>query len=81
MKQCDCLKPIIDGIKKNYPDYQNIAPPLELFSGRIYLNFTADKPSRGGKMKQVNVPVLLSKCPICGKQYEDDKEAAEIEDI
>lgn len=71
MKQCDCHKIIIDGIKKQYPEYQNIVPPIELLSGRIYSNFTADKPSRG-KMKQVDVPVLLSKCPFCGRKYKDE---------
>lgn len=73
MKQCDCVKKIIDGIKKQYPEYEGITPPVELLSGRIYLNFTADKPYRG-KKKQVDIPVLLSKCPFCGKKYLDDEE-------
>jgi hypothetical protein len=70
------LNQVIAGIKINYPDHENITPPLELLSGRMYLNFTADKPCKG-KMKQVDVPVLLSKCPFCGEKYEDDKEVTE----
>jgi hypothetical protein len=70
------LKRIIDGIKKQYPEYENIISPIEMFSGRMYLSFTADKPCKG-KMKQVDVPVLLSKCPFCGEKYEDDKEVTE----
>lgn len=71
--ECEELKNIIQAIQKHYPDYENISPPVELLSGRMYLNFTADKPFRG-KMKQVEIPVLLSKCPFCGEKYED-KEA------
>ena len=71
--KCDGLKRVIEGIKKQYPEYENIAPPIEMFSGRIYLSFSADKPYRG-KKKQVDVPVLLSKCPFCGEKYEGESD-------
>lgn len=73
MKQCNCLTQIIDGIKKNYPEYEDVTAPVELLTGRIYLNFTADKPYRG-KKKHVDIPVLLSKCPFCGEKYKDENE-------
>ena len=67
---CDCIKKGKEAIQKQFPDYENISPPLEVLSGRLYLTFTADKPYRG-KKKQVNIPVLLSKCPMCGEKYKD----------
>ena len=73
MKHCECIGQVIEGIQKNYPEYEDITAPIELLSGRVYLNFTADKPFRG-KKKRVEVPVLLSKCPFCGEKYQD-KEA------
>ncbi|EXG86187.1 hypothetical protein K413DRAFT_3009 [Clostridium sp. ASBs410] len=42
--------------------------PVELLSGGVYLKFTV---RRNGK-KDKEVPVMLSKCPICGKEYETD---------
>ncbi|OPX46345.1 hypothetical protein CLHUN_01610 [Ruminiclostridium hungatei] len=66
--ECDGLKTVTQAIQKQFSDYENIEPPIELFSGQIYLNFTADKPFRG-KKKQVEIPVLLSKCPFCGEKY------------
>lgn len=70
MKQCDCLEQIVDGITKQHPEYENITSPVELLSGRVYLNFTAYRTVRG-KRKQVDIPVLLSKCPFCGAEYKD----------
>ena len=69
--ECERLKEVTVGIKINYPDCENITPPIELFSGRMYLNFTADRTVRG-KKKQIDIPVLLSHCPFCGKKYESD---------
>jgi hypothetical protein len=69
---CDKLSQVIEAIKKQYPEYENIKPPIEMFSGRMYLSYTADKPFRG-KKKQVCVPVLLSKCPFCGEKYKEDE--------
>jgi len=42
-----------------------------MFSGRMYLSFSANKPYRD-KKKQVDVLVLLSKCPFCGEKYEEE---------
>lgn len=74
MKQCDCVAQVIEGIKESYPGYEDITPPIELLSGKIYLNFTAEIPYRG-KKKQVDIPILLSKCPFCGKPYVKEEEA------
>jgi len=71
--ECDRLNQTIEGIKKQFPHYKNIAPPIELLSGKMYLTFTADKP-HGIKMKQVDVAMLLSRCPLCGEKYEGGDE-------
>ena len=71
MHRCDKLSQVIEGIKKQFPEYENIAPPVEMFSGRMYLSFSANKPYRD-KKKQVDVLVLLSKCPFCGEKYEEE---------
>lgn len=67
---CDELNKLMTVIKEKFPEYENISPPVELFSGKIYLEFAADKPYKG-KKKQVNVPVLLKGCPFCGEKYTD----------
>lgn len=71
--ECEGLKAVIQAIQKHFPEYENISPPIELLSGKLYLDFTADKPFRNKKV-QAKIPVLLSKCPFCGEKYED-KEA------
>lgn len=40
--------------------------PVELLSGRAYITFTA----RNNGKKDKEIPVMLSKCPFCGKEYE-----------
>lgn len=71
--ECERRKQLTEVIKRAYPDYENISAPIELLSGRMYLNFTANRTVRG-KQKQIDIPVLLSHCPFCGEKYE----AAEV---
>jgi hypothetical protein len=73
--KCEQGQRLTEAIKKNYPDCENIAPPVEMLSGRMYLNFTADRIVRG-KKKQIDIPVLLSHCPFCGEKYEDEESSS-----
>ena len=66
---CGCLQNAILKMEQN--GFENIEPPLEFLSGRLYLSFSGNK--KGQKRKR-EIPVLLSKCPFCGKEYEN-KEA------
>jgi len=60
---CNCMKEVEQKFKDNF-DYEEVSGPVEVLSGRAYLSFEVkDK----GKTKQV--PMMLSKCPICGKEY------------
>lgn len=63
--KCDCLQNAISKMEQN--GFENIEPPLEILSGRLYLSFSGNK--KGQKRKR-EIPVLLSKCPFCGKEYE-----------
>lgn len=67
--ECERTKQVMAGLKAACSDCENIAPPLELLSGKMYLTFTADRIVRGRK-KQVEIPVLLSHCPFCGEKYD-----------
>lgn len=70
---CKC----IFDMKKRLEDkgYEYVQPPVEVLSGRVYISFTARE---AGKKKYKEVPVLLSKCPICGKPYERELDPADI---
>lgn len=67
---CNCMNEMVYKLKtmNEKIDYDYIFPPIEMFSGRAYITFIAKKK---GKKKEDKVPVLLSKCPLCGKKYED----------
>ena len=39
--------------------------PVELLSGRAYIDFTV----RRNRKKVKKVSVMLSRCPFCGKEY------------
>lgn len=43
-----------------------MAKQLEMLSGRAYMLFTVKEH---GKKREKQVPMLLLKCPICGKPY------------
>jgi len=74
MKQCNCANEAAKKVAAAYSSYKNVFPPVELLSGRTYLNFTCEKVTKSGRMKQIEVPMLLTKCPFCGKKYEGDLE-------
>lgn len=60
---CNCMKEVEQKFKDNF-GYEEVSGPVEVLSGRAYLSFEVkDK----GKTKQV--PMMLSKCPICGNEY------------
>lgn len=63
---CNCLAEKAKGIKEKL-EFEYVYPPIELISGRAYLNFTAKKT---GKKKEERIPLLLSNCPICGEKYQ-----------
>lgn len=66
---CDCLQNAISKMEQN--GFENIEPPLEILSGRLYLSFSGNKK---GQKKKREIPVLLSKCPFCGKEYENKED-------
>jgi hypothetical protein len=74
MKKCNCAKEMAEKIKEHNPKLESVYAPVELLSGRIYLNFTATITTPKGKKKDQDVPVLLSKCPFCGEKYEATNE-------
>ena len=63
---CNCVQEMIDKITEK--GFENVEAPVELLSGRLYLTFTGYKK---GQKKQREIPVLLSKCPMCGKEYKE----------
>jgi len=62
---CNCMKEMEQKLVEKC-GFDEVDAPVELLSGRVYLTFIA---RRNGK-KDKEVPVMLSKCPICGKEYE-----------
>jgi len=48
--------------------FEEADAPVELLSGRAYLTFTV---RRKGKTNTRQMYLMLSKCPICGKEYEN----------
>lgn len=69
--KCDCAKKMVEKIKETHCEFEDVYPPIELISGRMYINFTGTKKVKG-KKKDVDVPILLSKCPFCGMKQTDD---------
>lgn len=62
---CTCLYEKAEEMKKA-GGYEEVFPPVEMFSGRAYMMFTVKEH---GKKREKQVPMLLLKCPICGKPY------------
>lgn len=73
---CTCIEEIIQRMKLQ-EGYERIQSPIELFSGRVYLSFTVRK---AGKQKLEYEHLLLTKCPICGKAYEEENKSFLDED-
>ncbi len=67
---CNCLYEKAEQMKE-VGGYEEVFPPIEILSGRAYMMFTVKE---NGKKKEKQVPMLLSKCPICGKAYEKKEE-------
>lgn len=72
---CVCIYEMKKRLEEN--GYENVKPPVEIISGRVYISFTAREP---GKKKEKEVPLLLSKCPFCGKKYEKELDPDDIID-
>lgn len=72
---CNCIYDIKKRLEEN--GYKHVQPPVEIISGRVYISFTATEP---GKTKEKEVPMLLSKCPFCGKKYEKELAPQDIID-
>lgn len=51
---------------KEATGFEDITPPIDYFTGRLYLPFFGKKP---GIKKKYEIPLLLEKCPFCGKEY------------
>ena len=49
---------------------EDVTAPVEMLSGRAYLSFDV---KMADKKKSKSVPMLLSKCPFCGKLYEESE--------
>ncbi|MDU7031307.1 hypothetical protein [uncultured Robinsoniella sp.] len=62
---CNCLKEKIKEMKEA-TGCKEITPPIDYLSGRLYLPFFGEKP---GVKKKYEIPLLLEKCPFCGKAY------------
>ena len=64
-KTCACLYEKAEEMKQ-VGGYEEVFPPIEIISGRAYMMFTVKER---GKKREKQVPMLLLKCPICGKPY------------
>ena len=62
---CNCLEDKIKEMREVTGD-EEITTPIDYLSGRLYLSFSGKKP---GIKKKYEIPLLLSKCPFCGKEY------------
>lgn len=62
---CNCLEDKIKEMQE-VTGYEEITPPIDYLSGRLYLPFFGKKP---GVKKKNEIPLLLEKCPFCGKEY------------
>lgn len=67
---CNCLYEKAEQMKE-VGGYEEVLPPIEMLSGRAYMMFTVKEH---GKKREKQVPMLLAKCPICGKAYEKKEE-------
>lgn len=70
MTICNCLYEEAEQIKEA-GGYEDVFPPVGIISGKAYMMFTVKEY---GKKKEKQVPMLLSRCPICGKPYEEREE-------
>ena len=64
---CNCMDEAIKKMQEA-KDYENVEAPTDILSGRAYLEFTVKEK---GKKKERKMPVVLSRCPFCGKPYDE----------
>jgi hypothetical protein len=62
---CNCMKELEQKFIEKL-GYEEADAPVEMLSGRAYLSFTVREE---GKKKTKLIPMMLSKCPICGQEY------------
>lgn len=65
---CDCMDKMAQQLKEKNLAYEYVLPPINLVTGRAYLQFTAGI-KRDKNVKEVQIPIILSKCPFCGQPY------------
>lgn len=63
---CNCMNEIEEKMKE-LVDAESVEAPVELLTGKAYLEFTVKKK---GKKKEEKMPLLLSQCPFCGEPYD-----------
>ena len=67
---CNCLNEKAEEMR-TIMGYEYVEPPVEYLSGRAYLSFSVIEP---GKKKSKELPLLLTRCPICGEEYKREGE-------
>ena len=65
---CNCKEKIQEKFRELYPNAASIFGQYEMLSGRAYMEFEI---TMEGKKKPKKVPLLLSRCPHCGKPYDE----------
>lgn len=66
---CRCIYDIAQKMRETC-GYERVRPSVELMSGRAYIPFAAKMV---GTKKEKEIPLLLSKCPFCGEEYDKEK--------
>lgn len=67
---CQCIKDVEGQLKAIFPEATTINLPVELISGRVYVEpaiYTVKK----GKTKRETKALTVSFCPFCGQKYPD----------
>jgi hypothetical protein len=62
---------------KEKMDLEYVLPPIEILSGRAFLEFEVKEK---GKKRSRKTPMLLSRCPFCGKSY-DEKQLSALDTV
>ena len=68
MKSCNCVAEKEIAIKEKFGE--SACLNSDLITGRIYLTIYYDETGRGGKVKQKETLLGLSRCPWCQKPYD-----------
>lgn len=73
---CNCMNEKIEQMKEKF-DLEEVVPPMELFSGRAILEFEVKEKC---KKRSIKMPMILSRCPFCGKSY-DEKQLNALDNV